>query len=115
VTLDQSQQISLVTAILGADLSIAAILFGVLGFVYAVFASLACPQLPDTPVKEMQIPILPHPLLDPLTKVARWTLLGLGLSVVIAIGCFSWFLCPGNGMLIAISLGLILEVIFLFR
>ena len=47
MNLTPEQQISLITALLGADLTVAAILFGVLGFVYAVFATLARPKLRD--------------------------------------------------------------------
>lgn len=114
MTLDPSQQIALITAILSADLTVAAILFGVLGFIYAVYASFATPHLPEAPIKELRMPVFPHPILDPLARVARWILFGLGLATVIAIGCSIWFLIPRNGLLIGIAGGLLLEVILLF-
>jgi len=114
MNLNPEQQISLITALLGADLTLAAILFGVLGFVYAVFGTLAQPKLPDEPVKDMRVPILPHPLLIPLTRVAQWILAGLFLSTGVAAGCFVWFLYPSETLLICIAAALFLEVVLLF-
>src|SRR4051794_9349345 len=107
LVLDQNQQISLITGLLEADLAIAAMLFGVLGFIYAVYVNFASPKLPNTPVRDMQVPVLPSPMIDPLIMVARWILLDLGLSVLLTSGCLFWFLCPKNSLLIGVSIGLL--------
>lgn len=111
--LDQNQQISLVTAILGGNLSVAAILFGVLGFIYAIYASFASPRTPQAPVNQMDIPILPSPVLAPLARIARLVFWGFVLSVVVAGGCFVWFLYPFEWLLLAVSVGLLIEFISL--
>lgn len=103
------QQVTLVTALLGGDLAIAAILFGVLGFLYTVYATFAPPKLrPNEKIPP------PHPILIPLARVARCIVLGLGISAIIAIGCLSWFLCPEWALLVAVVAGLLFEVTFLF-
>ena len=114
MTLSQDQQVSLVTTILGANLTVAAIFFGVLGFIYAVFVNFAPPKLPNEPVKEMRVPLLTHPILVPLTQIARLILIGLGLSVFVAGGCFVWFSYQAEKLLIAIIVGLLFEVLLLF-
>jgi hypothetical protein len=58
------QQIAIIAALLGGNLAIAAILFGVLGFLYAVYANMAVPHLPNEPIEKMQIPVLPHRFLQ---------------------------------------------------
>lgn len=111
--LDQNQQISLVTAILGGNLSVAAILFGVLGFIYAIYASFASPQMPQVPVNQMDMPILPSPVLAPLALIARFVFWGFVLAVIIAGGCFIWFLYPVEWLLVVVSIGLLIELLSL--
>ena len=113
VNLDQSQQISLVTAILGGNLSVAAILFGVLGFIYAIYAGFASPHMSEKSVNEMSAPIVPSPVLAPLALIARFIFWGFVLSLLIAFGCFIWFICPEDWLLITVSVGLLLELLAL--
>lgn len=111
--IDLNQQISLVTAILGGNLSVAAILFGVLGFIYAIYASFASPHMPPDSVDQMSVPILPSPVLAPLALIARFVFWGFVLSVIIAGGCFVWFLYPVEWLLVAVSVGLLIEFLSL--
>lgn len=109
------QQATLVTAILGADLAVAAILFGVLGFLYSVFATFARRELPGTePVNETKLDLRPHPILWYLRRVALWLVVGLGISLLIATGCFAWFLFPTGWLCVSLAAGLLFEITFLF-
>jgi hypothetical protein len=109
------QKFTLVNTILGANLAVAAILFGVLGFLYSVFAAFARRELPtDNLADETQVDLRPHPLLWYLKRVAVVIVIGLGISVLIAGGCFAWLLCPRDWILSALSGGVLVEVVFLF-
>jgi hypothetical protein len=49
----EDQQVAVISAFLGGNLAIAAILFAVLGFLYAVYANLAVPRLPGGPIQQI--------------------------------------------------------------
>jgi hypothetical protein len=104
-----------IIAIMGANLSAAAILFGVLGFLYSVFAMFARRELPATAlVDETKIDLRPPPVLAYLRQVAKWLVLGLGIAVVVAVGDAVWFVFPDQWLCSALVAALLLEVVFLF-
>jgi hypothetical protein len=113
--LSLGEQLTLITAMLAANLSVAAILFGVLGFLYSVFAMFQRPGPPTTqdetaPIGLGEPRILPH-----LRRVAGWLVLGLGLAVVIAIGNTVWLFFRDQVWLCSTLVpALLLEVALLF-
>ena len=100
---------------MGAEVGIAAILFGVLGFVYSVFATFSRRELPNmATIEETEIDLRPHPILRYLKRVAQWITIGLGLALLVSTGCFAWFLWPKDWILTVLACGLLGEVTFLF-
>jgi hypothetical protein len=107
-------KIALAAAILEANVAIAAILFGVLGFVYTVFATFARRERPQTgDIDETTLDLRSHPIIAPLRRVARWLAVSLSLSLIISITCFWWFLLPIDYLLIISSVGLLCEIILM--
>jgi hypothetical protein len=119
--LSLGEQLTLITAILAANLSVAAILFGVLGFLYSVFAVFARQELPTTTHTEQSegnettTDLVPHRILPHLRRVANWLVLALGLAVVIAVGDAVWLFSRDQVWLCGtLVLALLLEVVLLF-
>ena len=107
-------KITLAAAILGANLAVAAILFGVLGFVYSIFATFARRELPQTAdIDEANLDLRAHPILAPLRRTARWLVITLIFSLMITLLCFLWFFTPNDTILIVSSIGLIGETLFI--
>ena len=107
-------KITLAAAILGANLAVAAILFGVLGFVYSVFATFARRDRPQMDVlDETVIDLRAHPIIAPLRKTGRWISITLLFSLIISFVCFLWFFRPSDIILIVSSIGLLGEVLFM--
>jgi hypothetical protein len=115
------EELTLITAILAANLSVAAILFGVLGFLYSVFAVFARQEISttthvnQTEVDETTVDLRPHRILPHLRRVANWLVIALGLAVIIAIGDTVWLFFRDQVWLCGtLILALLLEVVLLF-
>ena len=108
------EQVAMISAFLGANLAIAAILFSALGFLYAVYANLAVPHLPNEADEDMKTPVLPSPVLAVIALISRFILGTLGLSLLIAICCLIWLYCPIKDLFTVIVWGLLGESVALF-
>lgn len=116
-SLTPDQKYTLINTILSADLSLAAILFGVLGFLYSVFSAFTRRETVASKVAEQDETLVdwrPHPLLWYLSQIARYNVIVLGIATLIAFGCFAWFLCQNDLLLILLSIGVLIEIAAIF-
>jgi hypothetical protein len=121
--LTPDQRFNLIAAMLSGSLAVAAILFGVLGFVYSIFAMVASQEKPPQIVGERPelttVVSPPAPIQKYLRQVAGWIVVGLGASFLIVGGCVVWFLVPADYYLkdtlcVSLVYTLLLEVLGLF-
>jgi len=115
VTLTDAQKIDLVNTLIQSDLAIAAILFGVLGFLYTVYAAFAQNTLsPEQLADETKVDLRTSPLLPYLRQIGWFNIAALGMSLVVTFGCFVWLAYPSDTLLLLLSVGTIAEAAFLF-
>jgi len=101
-----------VTAILGAQIAIASILFGVLGFLYSVFATFARRTIPPG-ADETKIDLRTHPVLPHLRSIAEWILGGLVLSLLGTIISLVWLASPKPAFDVLLALILVGEILLI--